>query len=113
MKDYLFAIFKKQTEIQLHLKDKEITKINNNHQQLLKRQTRTPYENGNVLYLLSHKAFTFYHNDDYEKFGIATQTKIEGDSAFMNRLSTYNTSAPDNYDVDTVFYIKDNSHIKD
>ncbi len=36
----------------------------------------------------------------------------ENDSAFMSRLSTYNTSSPINFDVDFLIYIEDNDLIE-
>jgi hypothetical protein len=104
-------------KLKLEEKDKEIRKITLNHEQFLKRQKRTVYEIGNVVYFVSNKAFTSYSNSNYIKVGEATQKSEEEDSAFMRRLSTYNTGSPFNFDVEGLFYIKQNKiieqHVKD
>jgi hypothetical protein len=119
MKDYLFEFLKRENnliklenELKLKEKDQEIKKITQNHEQYLKKKMRTPYEKGNVVYVLSNKAFFTHYGDDYYKIGKATQKSNENVSAFMKRLSTYNTGSPDNYDVNALFYIDDNEFVE-
>jgi hypothetical protein len=99
-------------ENQLKNTKEELKTITYTHNCMLKRQRRTVYENGNVIYIVSNKAFTMYFDDYCYKFGKATQKKNENDSAFMSRLSTYNTSSPINFDVDFLIYIEDNDLIE-
>ena len=99
-------------ENQLKNTKEELKTITYTHNSMLKRQRRTVYELGNVIYIVSNKAFTMYFDDDCHKFGKATQKKNEKISAFMSRLSTYNTSSPINFDVDFLMYIKDNDLIE-
>jgi hypothetical protein len=102
----------KNLENSLELKDKEIKKITQNHEQYLKRKRRNPYDVGNVVYVVSNKAFTCYFKTDYYKIGEASQKSEEDDSAFMRRLSTYNTGSPINFDVEGLFYIKENKIVE-
>jgi hypothetical protein len=102
-----------QHQLQIERKNDLIKSIEQAHQQFLKRKKRTPYECGDVLYLVSHPAFTYYYKDEYYKFGKASQKKGEKDSAFMRRLSTYNTGAPEDFDVNAIFYVKENVLIED
>jgi hypothetical protein len=86
-KTYVILEFQ-QSQIQIQesqkiveLKDKEIKKITQNHEQYLKRKRRNPYEVGNVVYVVSNKAFTCYFKADYYKIGEASQKSEEDDSA--------------------------------
>lgn len=101
------------------LKDKKIEneekKYNllfNNHQSFLKRKKRTAYEKGDCVYILSNP----YRKNELEfKIGKVDQ-KDKGDeavSAFVNRLSTYNTGLPDDYIVEYVCYVKQSKLIED
>ena len=75
---------------------------------MLKRQKRTPYEIGSVVYVLSHEAFTGFYKTDYFKIGEATQKSGEDHSTFVKRLSGYNTSAPVNFKVNFLIYVEEN-----
>jgi prophage antirepressor-like protein len=101
-----------QLELQLQEASKTIKHIESSRQQLLLRQRRTVYEIGNAIYVISNKAFSVFYKDDYFKFGKVTQKKDEDDAAFMRRLSAYNTGSPENYDVNALFYIKENTLIE-
>jgi hypothetical protein len=103
-------LLKKEQELQN--KDEEIKSITHSRELLLKKQKRTVYEVGNVVYIISNKAFTKYYNSNYFKIGKATQKNDEEDSIFMGRLGTYNTGSPENYDVNALFYIKQNELIE-
>ena len=99
-------------ENQLENTKVELKAITNTHNNMLKRQKRTAYEIGNVIYIVSNKAFTMYCNDECYKFGKATQTRDETTSTFTNRLSTYNTCSPINFDVEFLIYVEDNTLVE-
>ena len=99
-------------ENQLVNTKEELKVLTHTHNSMLKRQKRTAYEVGNVIYIVSHEAFTNNYGTEYFKIGKATQTKDETISAFTNRLSTYNTCAPINYDVDYLIYVEENTIIE-
>lgn len=84
--------------------ENEHKKLENKHNKLLKRRTRDTYEKGSVLYIISHEAFTKEYKTSCFKFGMAKQILKENRSAFVNRLSTYNTGAPQNYSVNWLMY---------
>lgn len=105
MKDYL-------NFVNMVAKDMEIKKIRDIHQSMLRRKKRTVYERGNVVYIVSNPANNSYYGCEYNKIGIASQRSDEGDSAFMQRLSTYNTGSPHNYNVEALFYIDKNEIIE-
>ena len=92
----------------LQIKEKEIKKITESREKLLKRRKRTPYEIGNVFYIVSNISFFIHYNCSYLKPGEATQSNRESDATFITRLSTYNTGSPHNYDVNALFYIEEN-----
>ena len=71
------------------------------------------YEIGNVVYIISHVAFTTYYKDDYYKIGISTQTATETTPAFTNRLTSYKTGAPLDYKVHYLIYVENNKLIED
>ena len=101
------------------LKDKKIEneekKYNllfKNHQSFLKRKKRTAYEKGDCVYILSNP----YRQDELEfKIGKVDQKdkRDEAMSAFINRLSTYNTGLPEDYLVEYVCYVKHPKLIED
>ena len=99
-------------ENQLENTKVELKAITNTHNNMLKRQKRTAYEIGNVIYIVSNKAFTMYCNDECYKFGKASQTRDETTSTFTNRLSTYNTCSPINFDVEFLIYVEDNTLVE-
>ena len=84
--------------------EQEHKKLKKNHTNLLKKRTRDTYEKGSVLYIISHEAFTKEYKTSCFKFGMAKQILKENRSAFVNRLSTYNTGAPQNYKVHYLMY---------
>ena len=96
----------------LLLKDQEYKLLLSNHTNLLKRRNRVDYEFGNVVYIISHEAFTSHYKTDYYKFGKSTQTKDETSACFKRRLSTYNTGAPVNYKVHYLLYVEENDLIE-
>ena len=89
------------------------SKLLENHNRLLKRRNRVDYETGNVIYIISHEAFTMCYNTDYYKFGKSTQKKDESKACFKDRLSTYNTGAPVNYKVHYLLYVDNNALIEE
>lgn len=93
---------------QLENAKNEFKVLSKTHNSMLRRQKRTPYEIGSVVYLISHEAFTGFYNTDYFKVGEATQASGEDHSAFVNRLSGYNTSAPVNFKVNFLIYLEEN-----
>ena len=95
------------------LVSQQLLTVTRNHQNILKRRKRDLYEIGNVVYIVSHDAFTQFYQDNYHKIGIATQTKAESIPSFTGRLSTYNTGAPGNYKVHFLMYIEDNKLVED
>lgn len=97
-----------EMENQLESTKNEFKVLSKTHNNMLRRQKRTPYEIGSVVYLISHEAFTGFYNTDYFKVGEATQASGENHSAFVNRLSGYNTSAPVNFKVNFLIYLEEN-----
>jgi hypothetical protein len=93
---------------QLENAKNEFKVLSKTHNSMLKRQKRTPYEIGSVVYVLSHEAFTGFYKTDYFKVGEATQKSGEDHSAFVKRLSGYNTSAPVNFKVNFLIYVEEN-----
>jgi hypothetical protein len=101
------------------LKDKKIENEENkynllfkNHQSYLKRKKRTAYEKGDCVYVLSNP----YRQGILEyKVGKVDQKdkRDQAMSAFINRLSTYNTGLPDDYIVEYVCYVKNPKLIED
>jgi hypothetical protein len=104
----------KEEELEQDLEDKtdKLKKLNINHKALLVNRTRTVFQIGNVFYVVSHKAFSDHYEELLYKFGIATQKKNETVSAFMSRLSGYNTGAPEDYTVHYVLYVENNDLIE-
>jgi len=99
-------------ENQLESTKNELKVLSKTHNSMLRRQKRTPYEIGNVVYIVSHEAFTGFYKTDYFKVGEATQTSGEQYGAFVNRLSGYNTSAPINFKVNFLIYIEENKLVE-
>ncbi len=97
-----------EMENQLESTKNELSVLSKTHNSMLRRQKRTPYEIGSVVYLISHEAFTGFYNTDYFKVGEATQKSGEDHSAFVKRLSGYNTSAPVNFKVNFLIYVEEN-----
>lgn len=101
------------------LKDKKIENEENkynllfkNHQSYLKRKKRTAFEKGDCVYILSNP----YNPGKLEyKVGKVEQKdkRDEAMSAFINRLSTYNTGLPEDYIVEYVCYVKHPKLIED
>jgi hypothetical protein len=101
------------------LKDKKIENEENrynllfkNHQSYLKRKKRTAFEKGDCVYILSNP----YRQGILEyKVGKVDQKdkRDEAMSAFINRLSTYNTGLPEDYIVEYVCYVKQPKLIED
>ena len=92
---------------------RRFTSLTHNHNKMLKRRRRGVYEIGNVVYIISHVAFTTYYKDDYYKIGISTQTATETTPAFTNRLTSYKTGAPLDYKVHYLIYVENNKLIED
>ena len=90
----------------------ELKNVKIKNEKLLKRQKRDKYDKGNCCYVLTHEAFEGFYKQPYFKIGKATQTSNEQPSAFMKRLSTYNTCAPTNYKVHYVLYTENNSMLE-
>jgi hypothetical protein len=88
------------------------TNIIAKHNKMLKKQRRHVYDIGNVIYVISHDAFAGAYDTPYFKIGKATQ-KQDSKSAFMRRLTTYNTGAPFDYKVEFLMYVENNSLIED
>ena len=101
-----------EMENQLENTKNELKVLSKTHNSMLRRQKRTPYEIGNVVYIVSHEAFTGFYKTDYFKVGEATQTSGEQYGAFVNRLSGYNTSAPINFKVNFLIYIEENKLVE-
>ena len=83
-----------------------------NHNNILKRRSRQNFERGNVIYIISHEAFTSFYKCDYFKIGKSTQKKDETTACFKRRLSAYNTCSPVNYTVHYLLYVEDNDMIE-
>jgi len=92
---------------------RQLTSVTKNHNEMLKRRRRGVYEIGNVVYILSHVAFTTYYQDDYYKIGISTQSMTETTPAFKNRLASYKQGAPCEYKVHYLIYVENNKLIED
>ena len=92
---------------------RQLSSATQNHNKMLKRRRRGVYEIGNVVYIMSHVAFTTYYQDDYYKIGISTQSLTETTPAFTNRLSSYKTGAPLDYKVHYLIYVENNKLIED
>ena len=108
--------FQEQIKVLTQEKEKlsqEHCKLVLNHEKLLKKRVRTDYETGNVVYIISHEAFSIAYNCFYFKFGKSTQKKDETRACFKQRLSTYNTGAPINYKVHYLLYVENNTLIED
>ena len=101
-----------EMENQLENTKNELKVLSKTHNSMLRRQKRTPYEIGNVVYIVSHEAFTGFYKTDYFKVGEATQTSGEQYGVFVNRLSGYNTSAPINFKVNFLIYIEENKLVE-
>ena len=101
---------KQKTKVEEKFKntDEKYNKILTRHCQLLKKRKRNIYEIGNVLYIITHPAFTSHYNTEYYKFGISTQNVDETIPALTQRLSSYNTCAPSNYEICYYIYIEEN-----
>ena len=101
---------KQKTKVEEKFKntDEKYNNILNRHCQLLKKRKRNIYEIGNVLYIITHPAFTSHYNTEYYKFGISTQNVDETIPALTQRLSSYNTCAPSNYEICYYIYIEEN-----
>ena len=89
------------------------TSLTHNHNKILKRRRRGVYEIGNVVYIMSHVAFTSHYQDDYYKIGISTQSMTETTPAFKNRLASYKQGAPCDYKVHYLIYVENNKLIED
>jgi prophage antirepressor-like protein len=92
---------------------RQLSSVTKNHNEMLKRRRRGVYEIGNVVYILSHVAFTTYYQDDYYKIGISTQSITETTPAFKNRLASYKQGAPCEYKVHYLIYVENNKLIED
>jgi hypothetical protein len=92
---------------------RRLSSVTQNHNKMLKRRRRGVYEIGNVVYIMSHVAFTTYYQDDYYKIGMSTQSASETTPAFTNRLSSYKTGAPCDYKVHYLIYVENNKLIED
>ena len=92
--------------------DKKLLRSKKLYQQTLEHRSRTPYELGNVVYVISNPHFKSVDEEDDIKFGKSTQTN-ETYSAFKNRLSTYNTGTPENFRVHALFYVEENSDVEE
>ena len=86
----------------------DYTSLNDKYNKHLKRLKRTQYEIGNVVYIISHPMINNFQGTECYKFGKASQKKNTTLSAFVSRLSTYNTGAPVNYTVNYLIYIEEN-----
>ena len=104
---------KEQVIIEKETIARRFTSLTHNHNKMLKRRRRGVYEIGNVVYIISHVAFTTYYKDDYYKIGISTQTATETTPAFTNRLTSYKTGAPLDYKVHYLIYVENNKLIED
>ena len=104
---------KEQVIIEKETIARRFTSLTQNHNKMLKRRRRGVYEIGNVVYIISHVAFTTYYKEDYYKIGISTQTATETTPAFTNRLTSYKTGAPLDYKVHYLIYVENNKLIED
>jgi hypothetical protein len=92
---------------------RRLSSVTQNHNKMLKRRRRGVYEIGNVVYILSHVAFTSHYQDDYYKIGISTQSMTETTPAFKIRLASYKQGAPCDYKVHYLIYVENNKLIED
>ena len=92
---------------------RRLSSVTQNHNKLLKRRRRGVYEIGNVVYILSHVAFTSHYQDDYYKIGISTQSMTETTPAFKIRIASYKQGAPCDYKVHYLIYVENNKLIED
>ena len=111
-KQYIITEFEEQKQEKEKL-SQEHSKLVLNHEKLLKRRNRTDYETGNVVYIISHEAFSIAYKCNYFKFGKSTQKGDETRACFKQRLSTYNTGAPVNYNVHYLLYVDNNALIEE
>ena len=88
--------------------ERDFQSLNDKYNKHLKRIKRTQYEIGNVVYIISHPMINNFQGTECYKFGKASQKKNTTLSAFVSRLSTYNTGAPVNYTVNYLIYIEEN-----
>ena len=108
------AIQEKEEVIQeKHTITRRLSSVTQNHNKMLKRRRRGVYEIGNVVYIMSHVAFTTYYQDDYYKIGISTQSMTETTPAFKIRLASYKQGAPCEYKVHYLIYVENNKLIED
>ena len=100
----------KQLEEETLKLEEEKKLIKNDYDKLVVRHNkhikRTPYEIGNVVYIISNPVISKM----YFKIGLASQKSSVTQSSFMRRLSTYNTSSPHDFVVNYLFYVKYNFH---
>jgi anti-repressor protein len=75
-------------------------------------QKKSVYEIGNVIYIISHDAFTYHYGKSYYKIGIATQYNDEHRIDFVNRISNCYNYAPTDYTVHYVCYVEQNDLIE-
>ena len=66
-----------------------------------------------MVYIISHEAFSIAYECNYFKFGKSTQKGDETRACFKQRLSTYNTGAPVNYNVHYLLYVDNNALIEE
>lgn len=63
------AIKEKEEVIQeKHTITRRLSSVTQNHNKMLKRRRRGVYEIGNVVYIMTHVAFTTYYQDDSQCF---------------------------------------------
>ena len=90
----------------------ELYALSRTHDKILRQRKRTPYDIGNVVYIISNEAFNSHYGNLYYKIGKATQGTNENRSAFTDRLSSYNTGTPKSYTVHYVCYVEQNDIIE-
>ena len=96
---------------ELDVTTKKLEKSEGIRDKFLKRRKRTPYEAGNVVYILSNPGIKSDTDEPLYRVGISTQTGEEN-VAFRNRLSVYNTAVPQNFMVKSLLYVEDNATIE-
>jgi hypothetical protein len=64
------------------------------------------HERSDVIYIMSHEAFTSFYGCDYFKIGTATHHKCETKSSFIDRISS-DKEAPTKYTVNFLLYVDD------
>ena len=65
--------FQEQIRLLTQEKDlvaKQLLTVTRNHNNILRRRKRDLYEIGNVVYIVSHEAFTQFYKDNYHKIGL-------------------------------------------